>query len=172
MTMQANTNRKAFPHFWIGLACALVLILSAGFSYAQGDDPDYQIPYPDNNGVSYEHSLVSMADIRDGTTNTYMFGERYLCPDNYLTGTDASDDWCMYRGSGNDLVRSTHLGWTPLQDKSGYVNSMRFGSAHSGGCNMVFCDGSVRSISYSIDPTTHRRLGNRRDGQPVDGARF
>ncbi|MDP8222718.1 MAG: hypothetical protein P9L99_05105 [Candidatus Lernaella stagnicola] len=48
MTMQANTNRKAFPHFWIGLACALVLILSAGFSYAQGDDPATDPPPADD----------------------------------------------------------------------------------------------------------------------------
>ncbi len=29
-------------------------------------------------------------------------------------------------------------------------------------------DGSDRMISYLIDASTHKRLGNRKDGQPID----
>jgi prepilin-type processing-associated H-X9-DG protein len=49
---------------------------------------------------------------------------------------------------------------------------MRFGSAHTSGCHFAFCDGSVRMISYQIDPEVHRRLGNRADGLPIEGNQY
>ena len=51
-------------------------------------------------------------------------------------------------------------------------NTMRFGSAHAGGFNMAFADGSVHSIEYEIDPTLHAMLSDRQDGQSVDAARY
>lgn len=44
----------------------------------------------------------------------------------------------------------------------------RFGSAHQGVCQFVFCDGSVREISYDIEPAIHRMLGNRSDGKALN----
>ncbi len=40
-----------------------------------------------------------------------------------------------------------------------------FGSAHTGGFNVVLCDGSVRIVQYNIDQDNFRRLGNREDGE-------
>jgi prepilin-type processing-associated H-X9-DG protein len=36
-----------------------------------------------------------------------------------------------------------------------------WGSAHPSGINMMFADGSVRSISYDINPDVHRGMGTR-----------
>ena len=44
-------------------------------------------------------------------------------------------------------------------------NDLAFGSAHSGSMNMAMCDGSVQTLSYEIDPTTHRYLAVRNDGE-------
>jgi hypothetical protein len=62
----------------------------------------------------------------------------------------------------------------PRQEEFGYY-SLRwhmFGSAHGSGCHFAMCDASVRLISYSIDAETHRRLGNRMDGLPIDPTKY
>jgi prepilin-type N-terminal cleavage/methylation domain-containing protein/prepilin-type processing-associated H-X9-DG protein len=40
-------------------------------------------------------------------------------------------------------------------------------SYHSGGVNMLLCDGGVRFVTNTINPTTWANLGARSDGQPV-----
>ena len=42
-----------------------------------------------------------------------------------------------------------------------------FGSAHTTGFNMAFCDGSVRMMNYEVDRATHRCLGVRHDGAAI-----
>jgi prepilin-type processing-associated H-X9-DG protein len=59
----------------------------------------------------------------------------------------------------------------PIPDAPAYpagVNGHEaFGSPHSGGMNMAFCDGSIHTISFDIDWQVHRNLGDRNDGNPV-----
>ena len=56
-------------------------------------------------GISFRHSEVSMASISDGTSNTYCLGEKLINADWYLTGQDGGDDWNMYTGYQDDIVR-------------------------------------------------------------------
>jgi len=55
-----------------------------------------------------------------------------------------------------------------MQDTRETISIGSFGSAHSGGANFVLADGSVHKISYTIDATIYRYLGNRRDGQMAE----
>jgi prepilin-type processing-associated H-X9-DG protein len=127
-------------------------------------------------GIAYARSTVRIADVLDGTSNTYMAGEKYMQRDYYATGTDKGDDWGMYTGAQDDVQRSVYYNsttpansYTPLQDRAGYLANNRFGGPHPGACNFVLCDGSVRGISFTIDAKTHWRLGVRDDGEPASG---
>jgi prepilin-type processing-associated H-X9-DG protein len=42
-----------------------------------------------------------------------------------------------------------------------------FGSIHDGGCLFVFCDGSVHTVSFTIEPQNWMKLCKVNDGEPV-----
>lgn len=138
-------------------------------SLTEGDNPTYGWPdVSDHNGISYQRSLVAAAHVRDGASNTYLVGEKYLNPDHYMNGVDGADNSNLYTGYENDNHRCASA--PPYQDRPSLTLYDYFGAAHSVGCQFVFCDGSVHMISYSIDSAVHSNLGNRQDGVAVDSS--
>ncbi len=134
----------------------------AGFAY-----PDY------NNigtGVIYSLSAIKLGEITDGTSHTYVIGEKYLNADNYTNSVEGTDnnpiyagfDWDWQRWSGNGLVR----------DRKGLSDWLSFGGPHPAGANMAFCDGSVRHVMFSIDLATHTNLCHKSDGNVLDGSKY
>ena len=149
---------------------------------------DSMFPYPSQyNGVSFMRSEVRMADISDGSTNTYLIGEKYMNSDAYentvLDGGDSDPafsgfDGQMYRGAypGCDRPYTTPnvaTAYKPRQDTPGLPpTGYWFGGPHTEIFNMALCDGSVHSISYNISLTIHARLGDRNDGLLIDTTMF
>ena len=114
-----------------------------------------------------------MASITDGASNTYLIGEKNVNADAYFDASlDPADSGSIYLAHNWATCRWTYRGYYPLQDRPGATYAVSFGSAHSGGFNMVFCDGAVHTISYTIDPIVHEYLGNRHDNQPIDASKF
>ena len=145
-------------------------------SYEQADSPAGTAGFAKIaaavNGIIFVGSEIKVADVADGTSCTYLFGEKYLSPDNYANGLDDGDNETILIGGDQDIIRWTMIGTPPLQDHPGIANYRGFGSTHPGGFKMAFCDGSVRTINYEIDEETNRCLGNRKDGMVIESDKF
>jgi hypothetical protein len=58
--------------------------------------------------------------------------------------------------------------YPPQPDTPGVENYYTYGSAHANSLSMAFCDNSVQTINYAIDPLLHKYLSCRNDGQVID----
>lgn len=118
--------------------------------------------------VIYSESKTEQGEIRDGTSNTFLVGEKYLNPYVYTgakTSTEGGDDDAVLSGRNHDNVRVAGNG--PVADRAGWQNDHFFGSAHTGSLHMAFCDGHIANISYSVDATSFQYLCNRADGKVI-----
>jgi prepilin-type N-terminal cleavage/methylation domain-containing protein len=121
--------------------------------------PDFQ------DGFVHRMSRVVPAHIRDGLSNTYLVGEKYVMVDAYDAPVDEGDAEPMVAGySGNTLRWG---GLPPSPDAVGVSRPMAFGSAHADTFAMAFGDGRVQTMSFAIDPDVHRALSARADGGGV-----
>jgi len=123
-------------------------------------------------GASPKHlgftQKVRFASITDGSSNTLFVGEKRLRPSEYETGNlwdnrGWSDGWDF------DVIRSTLFpleadGELPEENYFG----RSFGSAHAGGMNAMFADGSVRFIDYEVSPEVLNQMGHRDDGEVIN----
>src|SRR5262249_24112359 len=104
----------------------------------------------------------------DGTSNTFMFGEKHVRP-NSLRGKN--EDRSVFGGQNNSVRRMAGVApngdQRPLRqanDQNGVKANESFGGPHSGVCQFVFCDGSVRAIPLSVCLRTLTALAGRDDG--------
>lgn len=122
------------------------------------------------NGIVFYRSEVNMRQVTDGTSKTYMVGEKWMYYENYDTGLDTGDGEPAFSGNNDDTIRVTHIDWPLSTDTeqtlraSAALERRTFGSAHSGGFNMAMCDGSVDFVSLDIERTVHAYRGARNDG--------
>ncbi|MEO0531072.1 MAG: DUF1559 domain-containing protein [Planctomycetota bacterium] len=134
-------------------------------SIEQGDDPDYLWPrYSSFDGVGHLRSEVRPAEVTDGLSKTYLIGEKWLAPKHYHDGVALGDNETLYSGYSSDLCRFTRSDLTPMRDSNNAsirLGDLRFGSAHPGSMSMAQCDGTVRVVSYAIDPLVHAEEGTR-----------
>lgn len=143
-----------------------VYFASGPDSYEQGDDPS-KYSWPDNSGfvgISCRRSDVRVAQVIDGTSNTYLCGEKFLNPDFYENGKDAGDNQSCYTGDSRDVVRFADMNdLGPNPDTPGLNDTWNFGGPHPGVFIMAMCDGSVDMLSFDISREVYVRGIHRTD---------
>jgi prepilin-type N-terminal cleavage/methylation domain-containing protein/prepilin-type processing-associated H-X9-DG protein len=125
---------------------------------------DYAASNKEGNGAVQQILPVRIAQITDGTASTLLVAEKRL--NLFYLGQPQIDDNQGYTAGYNlDTMRKTHL--PPAADYSDPFGDGggQFGSSHPGRFNALFCDGSVRAISYTIPKRIFNLLGQKDDGQ-------
>ena len=132
-----------------------------------------------NNGVFYRNSKVGFRDITDGTISTLMVGERSrnvadatwvgMIPNGRACNNPT---WPVQDCETSNVLILGHTGPSPDEPWIDVPNYRQAGvddfhSRHPGGCDFVFCDGSVRFIKETIDPRTFSALATRAGGEVI-----
>jgi prepilin-type N-terminal cleavage/methylation domain-containing protein/prepilin-type processing-associated H-X9-DG protein len=146
-------------------------LAEGGGDDGEGEDDDDET---DESGTDEDHiTLVedgvwslgvrtALKSIVDGSSNTYLVGEKAMDVLHYDTGRDVGDRAPIaglreYDASANSYVRfAAHSPALDIEDNCKACHN--FGSAHPSGMNMSLADGSVQTLRYDMDIDLHRAL--------------
>jgi prepilin-type processing-associated H-X9-DG protein len=134
----------------------------------------------DNNGAFLRNRRFRIADITDGLSNTLFVGERctnmasttwtgavtggvvpaqrYPDPASQLANAELASALVLSHGSKAHIPNDTLV-----------FDADATASFHPGGVNFLFGDGSVHSISNTINGAVYEALLTRAGGEPVGG---
>jgi prepilin-type N-terminal cleavage/methylation domain-containing protein/prepilin-type processing-associated H-X9-DG protein len=152
---------------------------AAPSSYAAtvGNDP-CEVDAPSGNGIFFRNSRVRLVDIKDGTSQTTMAGDRAWnqtmgiwagAPNGAVTRAGPENVWPNALGAAQALIL-VHNNWINIStDADGGLDD--FSSNHTGGVNLLFADGSVHFL-HSITADGQMRydfwaMGTRAGGEII-----
>lgn len=125
-----------------------------------------------NGQVVQTKPQTRLRDVTDGTSHTFLVGEKHVPKDKYGQSGPSWGDGAIFNG---DFPRNYNriaglpkfnLGQGP-NDLSGPWHC-KFGSDHPGLCQFVFTDGHVSALKNSVDMNVLNRLAVRNDGGIVE----
>lgn len=123
------------------------------------------------DGQKANNHGIALTDITDGTSNTFLVGEKHAPLSKWGQSGPSFGEGAIYNGEfPRNFARiagppSFSLAQSP-DDLTGPWHC-RFGSYHPGVCQFLFADGRVTSLSNTTDLTTLQALAVRNDGVAV-----
>jgi prepilin-type N-terminal cleavage/methylation domain-containing protein len=117
-------------------------------------------------GVFGTRTETKMANIKDGTSNVFLFGENY----------GGLGSFANQNGLGGRLIGWLWIGSGHMYTFNGLVDPAnprskhwyRFHSDHPGTVQFTMADGSVKTVSTTIDLKTYILISGSHDGKPAD----
>jgi prepilin-type N-terminal cleavage/methylation domain-containing protein/prepilin-type processing-associated H-X9-DG protein len=108
-----------------------------------------------DNGVMYQNSTVSMADITDGSSTTALIGESIWPQGVWSQATSAVVRTNVDRTINQPIVQNGVTYWT------------YWASKHPSAVNFGYCDGSVRPVTSQINKLVLNKLCTRNGGETI-----
>jgi prepilin-type N-terminal cleavage/methylation domain-containing protein/prepilin-type processing-associated H-X9-DG protein len=148
-----------------------------------GVPPDF--PRMTRDGIFFFNSRVRLAHVTDGTSNTFLFGERYhhdpefdrlrpvLWPGAAPSSRLGRWGFVAHSGALANVALSTPVPINYLVPTGGDFSALEnrvcaFGSGHPGGANFAFADGSTRFVSDDLALESLQALSTRAGEEVVD----
>jgi len=150
----------------------------------------------DQFGVLFINSQVKFTDIIDGTSTTFLFGERQRVDPNFdatnganslenlsgwawITATNVPTPGLYYLGGVGDppalQQAATGINYQfPVGGTAANTNQRitAYGSNHTLGANFCFCDGSVKYLQQTVPVTILQNLSTRAGKEIVDQSQY
>jgi prepilin-type N-terminal cleavage/methylation domain-containing protein/prepilin-type processing-associated H-X9-DG protein len=112
-----------------------------------------------DNGIMYQNSTTTMADITDGTSTTVIFGESI-----WPVGVWSQATSCCVRTNLDRTINQP----IPITVNSVTTNYWTYwASKHPGQVNFAYCDGTVRPVTAQINKVTLNKLMTRAGGETI-----
>jgi prepilin-type N-terminal cleavage/methylation domain-containing protein/prepilin-type processing-associated H-X9-DG protein len=152
------------------------VVAHASYVACNGNDGVDDMSTPPHTGAFVRGTPLRFADVTDGLSNTFFVGER--CTTMSLsTWTGAITNGMVPSvrapgfSSGASALVLGHCG-PHLPNDHIVTDADAMSSAHIGGVNFLFGDGSVHTINNAIGQPVYDALATRAAGEPVDGSAY